>query len=271
MESLKTYLKEVRTIPLLSVEEEIDLSKKIKKGNERARKKMIRANLRLVINIAKRYMHLGIPLMDLIEEGNIGLMKAVKKFDHERGYRFSTYAAWWIRQSISRSVSEQGRLVRIPAYMNESILKWKKASEQLSQKLKRIPTDKELAKKLKMSLDKIAQVKNLITTKISSLEAPIGEEGEDDIKDLIEDKTAVSPDKGIKELLDKERLNSLLGKMQKREREVLDLRFGLSDGRIYTLAEIAKRLKLSRERVRQIEEAALKQLRLFSEKQEKEL
>ena len=149
MEALKTYFKEVRQIPLLTAKQEIELNKRIRKGDELARKDMIRANLRLVINIAKRYMHLGIPFLDLIEEGNLGLMKAVERFDHRKGFRFSTYAAWWIRQGITRSISEQGKMIRVPVYMNDLIAKWKKNKESLSQKLKRIPTDLVISKKIK--------------------------------------------------------------------------------------------------------------------------
>ena len=158
MEALKTYLKEVRLIPLLTAKQEIELNKKIRKGDEIARKDMIRANLRLVINIAKRYMRLGTPFLDLIEEGNLGLMKAVEKFDHRKGFRFSTYAAWWIRQGLTRSISEQGKMIRVPVYMNDLITKWKKTKERLSQKLKRIPSDKEIAKKLKLTPEKTDQI-----------------------------------------------------------------------------------------------------------------
>ena len=168
MEALKTYLKEVRDISLLTPKEEIELSKKIKKGDEQARKHMIRANLRLVINIAKRYMHLGIPLLDLIEEGNLGLMKAVDRFNPRKGYRFSTYAAWWIKQGITRSISEQSKMIRIPVYVNELIARWKKTKERLSQKLKRPPRDEEVAKKMKITKDKIEHINFWISAQTSS-------------------------------------------------------------------------------------------------------
>lgn len=268
MESLRLYLKEVRTIPLLTAKEEIDLANKIKKGNEQARKAMIRANLRLVINIAKRYMYLGIPLLDLIEEGNLGLMKAVDKFDPKRGFRFSTYAAWWIRQGITRSISEQGKMIRVPVYMSDLITKWKKTKERLSQKLKRIPTDEEIAKKLKLPKDKIEQINFWMSTSTSSLDAPIGDENENQVSDLIEDQTSVSPDEGIEHMLDKERIKGLLDTMSQRERHILDMRFGLIDSRPHTLAEVAKNLGVSRERVRQIEEAAILKLRKCVEQQE---
>lgn len=271
MEALKTYLKKVRIISLLTAKQEIDLSKRIKKGDEQARKDMIRANLRLVINIAKRYMYLGIPLLDLIEEGNLGLMKAVDKFDPRKGYRFSTYAAWWIKQGITRSISEQGKVIRVPVYMNELIAKWKKTKERLSQKLNRPPSDEEVAKKLKLAKEKVEQINFWLTTTTSSLEAPVGEESESQVMDLLEDHSAASPDAQIEILMDKERVTSLLRATSNREREVLDMRFGLADGKQYTLAEVAKKLKVSRERVRQIEEMALKKLRKFVENEHQEL
>jgi RNA polymerase primary sigma factor len=271
MEALRTYLKEIRNIPLLTPKEERGLTRKIKRGDEQARKTMIRANLRLVINIAKRYMYLGTPLLDLIEEGNLGLMKAVDRFNPRKGYRFSTYAAWWIRQAIMRSILEQGKIIRIPVYMSELIVKWKKTAEQLSQKLKRTPTDEEIARKMKLPKDKIEQINFWLSATTSSLETPIGEEGESQLLDLVEDQTVVSPDHEIEHFLDKERVGKLLGIMTQREKEVLDMRFGLIDGKRHTLAEVAKKLRVSRERVRQIEEEALKKLRKFIQQQEKGL
>src|SRR4030042_5864946 len=189
MEALKNYLKDIRNIPLLTAEEEITLSRKIKKGDERSRMAMIRANLRLVINIAKRYMYLGIPFLDLIEEGNLGLMKAVDKFDPRKGYRFSTYAAWWIKQGITRSISEQGKMIRVPVYMTDLISKWKKQKEKLAQKLKRIPSDTEISKRLRLPKDKIDQINFWLSASTSSLDAPIGDEGESQVSELIEDET----------------------------------------------------------------------------------
>ncbi len=270
MEALKTYLKEVRQIPLLTAKEEVELNKKIRRGDEIARKKMIQANLRLVINIAKRYMRMGTPFLDLIEEGNLGLMKAVEKFDHRKGFRFSTYAAWWIKQGITRSLSEQGRMIRVPVYMNDLITKWKKNKERLSQKLKRIPTDEEIAKKLKITAEKTEQINFWMSSTTSSLEAPIGEDSENRVSDLVEDTNAISPDAGIEHLLDKERVENLLEVMSDREREILDLRFGLTNTKPQTLAEVAKKIGVSRERIRQIEESALKKLKKFVLGQEKE-
>jgi RNA polymerase primary sigma factor len=271
MESLKLYLKEIRTIPLLTAEQEVKLARKIKRGDEMARKGMIRANLRLVINIAKRYMHLGIPLLDLIEEGNLGLMKAVDKFKPQKGFRFSTYAAWWIKQSITRSITEQGKMIRVPVYMSDLITKWKKKKEELAQKLKYIPSDREIAKKLRLTKAKMDQINFWMTSTTSSLDAPVGEDSESQVSDLIEDESAISPDAGIVRLMDKERVRNLLGYMTEREREVLDMRFGLKNGKSQTLADVAKKLDVSRERVRQIEEEALRKLKRFVETQEQEL
>jgi len=269
MENIKSYIKEVRKAPLLTAKEEVDLSKKARKGDVAARDKMIRANLRLVISIAKKYMHLGIPLMDLIEEGNVGLMRAVEKFNPKKGFRFSTYAAWWIKQSITRSVFDQSRTVRIPVYVNELLTKYKKTNERLMGKLKRVPTDEEIAKSMRVSIEKISKVRSVIM-KTSSLDAPIDEEGGNEIIDLIEDKTSASPDSELNKVFTKERLEGLLDNINEREHQILDLRFGLGDGKTHTLAEVSKKLGVSRERIRQIEENALKKLKKFISEQEKE-
>ncbi len=255
----------------MTPEEEIAVTRRVKKGDEQARKNMIRANLRLVINIAKRYMYLGIPFLDLIEEGNLGLMKAVDKFEPKKGYRFSTYAAWWIKQSIMRSIVEQGKMIRVPVYMNELIAKWKKKKEALSQKLNRLPSDEEVARKLKLSKSKTEQINFWLVTQTSSLEAPIGEESENQVIDLVESQTVVAPDAQIEHLLDKERVGGLLEKMSQRERKVLDMRFGLVNGKGHTLAQVAQKIGVSRERVRQIEECALKKLKNFVQQQEKSM
>lgn len=262
VESIKTYFKEIRHIPLLKAKEEIDLAKRIKKGDEEARRTMINSNLRLVINIAKRYMNFGIPFMDLIEEGNIGLMRAVDKFNPKKGYRFSTYAAWWIKQSITRAIIEQGKIIRIPVYMSETISKWKKTTDKLTSKLRRKPTVQEVAKKMKLTVEKTREIDKWMT-KMSSLEAPIGEDKEGQVKDIIEDETLAAPDEELEKFLDKERITDLLSFMNKKQRKVLDLRFGLTDGKSHTLAQIARKMNISRERVRQIEEVALKKLRKF--------
>jgi RNA polymerase primary sigma factor len=271
MEALRTYLKEVRTIPLLTALEEIQLSKRVQKNDEQARKRMIRSNLRLVINIAKKYIHLGIPLLDLIEEGNLGLMKAVEKYNPHKGFRFSTYGAWWIRQGIIRAIAQQGKMVRLPVYINELLTKWKKTKEQLTQKLHRVPSDEEVAKRMRLPKERIEEINLWLSTTTSSLEAPIGEEDENQVLDLVESQTAVQPDEAVEKIFDKEHLAGLLGdiRISDRERQVLGMRVGLTGGKQHTLADIAKKLKVSRERVRQIEEEALKKLRKFATDQER--
>ncbi|MBL7070526.1 MAG: sigma-70 family RNA polymerase sigma factor [Candidatus Omnitrophica bacterium] len=270
MEALRTYLKEIRRVKLLTAAEEVKFGNKVKRGDEQARKSMIQANLRLVVNIAKKYIYLGIPLLDLIEEGNLGLMKAVDKFDPKKGYRFSTYAAWWIKQGITRSIVQQGKMIRIPVYMNELISKWKKHKERLSHKLKRLPRDEEVAKSMKLPPGKISQINFWLSTSTSSLDAPVDEDGGTQVLDLLEDHNSASPDAGISQLLDREHIDVLLGMMSEREKNVLDMRFGLTSGSSNTLAEVAEELGVSRERARQIEEAALKKLRRFAEEQEKD-
>ncbi|MFA5087418.1 MAG: RNA polymerase sigma factor RpoD/SigA [Candidatus Omnitrophota bacterium] len=260
MDPIKAYLKDVRPIPLLSAEDEINLARKIRKGDSKARETMIRSNLRLVISIAKRYVNLGVSLSDLIEEGNIGLMKSVMKFDPDKGFRFSTYAAWWIKQSISRAIVDQGKLIRVPVYMNEEIFKYKKAIEGLTHKLKRKPSAGDIAKKLKVSAEKVREWENAIA-KMSSLDAPIGEEGDGQVKDMIEDENLVGPDEQVEIFMNKERTTELLEMLDEREKKVINMRFGLLDGNAHTLAEIADELGVSRERIRQIEEATLKKIR----------
>ena len=269
-DSIKLYLKEIKDIPLLTAEQEIDLAGKIKKGSRAARQKMIKSNLRLVINIAKRYSYLGIPLSDLIEEGNLGLMKAVGKYNANKGYRFSTYAAWWIKQYITRAIANQGKTIRIPVYMVELLIRFKKVQELLSQKLKRTPSVQEIAKKMKKPVVKVKRLKEIVS-KISSLHAPIGEDGSGEFMDLIEDE---SPSTSVDELasfLLRERIASLLEKMNNRERKILILRYGLKDSITRTLDETAKKFGITRERVRQIESAAMKKLRIYIKQQEKEL
>jgi len=266
---IKAYLKDVRPIALLTAEEEIDLAHKIKKGDKHAREKMIKANLRLVISIAKRYTNLGVALSDLIEEGNIGLMKSVEKYDPERGFRFSTYAAWWIKQGISRAIIDQGKMIRVPVYMNEEILKYKKTVERLTHKLKRKPRVGEIAKTLKTTVDKVRYWEKSIA-KMSSLDAPIGEAGDGQVIDIIEDENIVAPDENLEIFMNKERAMGFLDLLNERERKILDMRYGLSDGKTHTLAQIAKQLGVSRERVRQLEAAIIKKIRQILKSKEKE-
>ena len=260
MDPIKAYLKDIRPIPLLTPEEEIDLARKIKKGDKAAREKMIKANLRLVISIAKRYSNLGVPLSDLIEEGNIGLMRSVDKFDPNRGFRFSTYGAWWIKQGISRAIIDQGKMIRVPVYMNEEIFKYKKIVEKLTHKLRRKPRVGEIAKKMQLSVDKVRELENSIA-KMSSLDAPIGESGDGQIKDIIQDESIVLPDEELETFFNKERAIGFLDMLGERERKIIEMRYGLADGEEHTLAQIAKVLGVSRERVRQIEAATIKKIR----------
>lgn len=265
---IKAYLKDIRPIPLLTAKQEVELSRKVQKGDKDARETMIKSNLRLVISVAKRYTNLGVPLSDLIEEGNIGLMKSVEKFDPERGFRFSTYAAWWIKQGISRAIIDQGKMIRVPVYMNEEIMKYKKAREKLTHKLKRKPTHGEIAKKLKVPVDKVRNLENSIT-KMSSLDAPIGEDGDGQVKDMIEDHSIASPDSQLEKFINKERATEFLEMLNERERRILDMRYGLTDGNTHTLAEIAEELGVSRERIRQLEVATIKKIRQIIENKEK--
>lgn len=267
MDPIKAYLKDVRKIPLLTAKEEVELSRLVQKGDEEARKRMIRSNLRLVISIAKRYMNLGVPLSDLIEEGNIGLMKSIEKFDPERGFRFSTYSAWWIKQGISRAIIDQGKMIRVPVYMNEEILKYKKTVEMLTHKLKRKPHVNEIARKLQTTVDKIRDLERAIA-KMSSLDAPIGEDGDSQVKDIIEDQGSVGADEQLEVFFNRERAHGYLAMLGERERKILTMRYGLEDGKSYTLAEIANKLGVSRERVRQIEAATIKKIQQHIKQQE---
>jgi len=264
-ESIKLYLKDIKDVPLLTAEEELALAKRVVAGEEAARTKMIKSNLRLVINIAKRYRHFGVPLVDLIEEGNLGLIKAVSKFNPEKGFRFSTYASWWIRQYVNRGLANQGKIIRIPVYLVESIIKYKKCLEELAQKHKRRPRPSEIAKLMKVPTHKVRLISTLVT-KVASLETPVGEDDAGQFIDLIEDEAASAPDDQIYEFLRNERIEALLEKMKHRDAQVLQLRYGLKDGRRRTLAEVAKHFGITRERVRQIEKGALKKLKRGIEK-----
>ena len=270
MDPLKLYIKDIKDIPLLTAEEEIKLARRIKRGDSQARRQMIRSNLRLVINIAKQYGRYGLPLLDLIEEGNLGLMKAVGKFDPKRGYRFSTYAAWWIRQHVTRSLADQSKTVRIPVYMVEILSRFKKVQEKLVHRHRRKPTVAELSKAMRLSVSKIKQMQQF-DQGTTSLDQTVGEEGEASIMDLMQDpKTDTSQD-NVNQLIRSERVMALLDKMGTREREILELRFGLKTGDALTLHEVAKRFKITRERVRQIEEIALKKLRTFISSQSRDI
>ncbi|MFA5145996.1 MAG: RNA polymerase sigma factor RpoD/SigA [Candidatus Omnitrophota bacterium] len=270
MDAIRLYLKDIKKLPLLTPEEEIDLANRIKKGDKAARAKMIQSNLRLVINIAKKYSNLGVSMLDLIEEGNLGLMKAVEKFNPKKGYRFSTYAAWWIRQYISRAIANQGKTVRMPVYIIELLMRFKKATDQLTVTFKRKPKVSEIAKKMRLPMKRARQLSKMATG-ISSLNTPIGEDSSTEFLDLIEDESIVSAVDGLSNFLMQERIKDLLDKMSKREKRILVLRFGLKDGVPKTLRDTAKYFGITRERVRQIENAAMKKMREVIMQQEKEI
>ena len=270
MDAIKLYLKDIRDLPLLSPEDEKMLAYKIRKGDKKARQRMIKSNLRLVINIAKKYSYLGVPMLDLIEEGNLGLMKAVTKFDPDKGYRFSTYAAWWIKQYITRAVANQGKTVRVPVYVMEMLMRFQKVKKHLTQKNKKSPQIQEIAKKMKLPLSRVRQLHRMASN-ISSLNAPIGESGDSEFMDLLEDDSIVNAVDELSQFLLKERIEGLLHKMTERERKILELRFGLNDdGDTRTLRDTAKNFGITRERVRQIEAACMVKLRKMMEEQEKE-
>jgi RNA polymerase primary sigma factor len=259
---IRSYLRDIKEIPLLTARQEIELAIKIRRGDAKAKRQMTLSNLRLVINIAKRYAHLGVPLLDLIEEGNLGLMKAVTKYNPHKGFRFSTYGAWWIRQYITRAIANQGKTVRIPVYMTELLSKFKRITEGLSQTLGRKPTAMELARRMRLPVERIERLQELVTSsQATSLETPVGEEGETEMIDLLQDETTPSPQEDIGRFLQHERIAALLRKMGERERRVLVLRYGLEDGISRTLGETAKFFDITRERVRQIEAVAMRKLR----------
>lgn len=263
MDVVKAYLEKIKAIPVLTFEEEKDLIRKAKKGNRDARRKIINSNLKLVVNIAKHYVYFDLPFIDLIAEGNIGLMRAINKYDPNKGYRFSTYASWWIRQAVTRAIVDQGKTIRIPVYMNEIMNRYKKVQEQLRQKLKREPSRDEVAKKLKISNEKIGEI-DLWTQKKASLETPVGEYGNTELGELLTDDDIVDSHMDVDRIFDKEQISYLLDFVSEREKMVLDLRFGITDGVTHTLAEAAKILKLSRERIRQIEQKALEKLKRYA-------
>ncbi|HEU4965502.1 MAG TPA: RNA polymerase sigma factor RpoD [Bacilli bacterium] len=257
---VRMYLKEIGRVPLLSADEEIELARRIEEGNEEAKRRLAEANLRLVVSIAKRYVGRGMLFLDLIQEGNMGLIKAVEKFDYRKGYKFSTYATWWIRQAITRAIADQARTIRIPVHMVETINKLIRISRQLLQELGREPTAEEIAAEMDMSPDKVREILKIAQEPVS-LETPIGEEDDSHLGDFIEDQDALAPaDAAAYELL-KEQLEDVLDTLTEREENVLRLRFGLDDGRTRTLEEVGKVFGVTRERIRQIEAKALRKLR----------
>ena len=257
---VKVYLKEIGRVPLLSSEEEIELAKRMAEGDEKAKKRLSEANLRLVVSIAKRYVGRGMQFLDLIQEGNLGLIKAVEKFDHTKGFKFSTYATWWIRQAITRAIADQARTIRIPVHMVETINKVKKVSNQLLHKNGPEPTAEEIAKELDLPVDKVREIMRVAQEPVS-LETPIGEEEDSHLGDFIPDDDAPAPAEAASHTLLKEQLSDVLQTLTPREEKVLRLRFGLEDGRSRTLEEVGKEFNVTRERIRQIEAKALRKLR----------
>lgn len=257
---VRMYLKEIGRISLLSPEEELVLSEKVAEGDEVAKNKLAESNLRLVVSIAKRYVGRGLLFLDLIQEGNIGLMKAVDKFDSDKGYKFSTYATWWIRQAITRALADQARTIRVPVHMVETINKMSRIQRQLTLELNREPSEEELAKKMGISLDKVREVIKISQEPVS-LETPIGEEDDSHLGDFIKDESSMSPEEYATNEILKEEIKSVLMTLQVREQEVLELRFGLVDGTCHTLEEVGKKFNVTRERIRQIEAKALRKLR----------
>lgn len=257
---VRMYLKEIGKVPLLSAEEEIELAKKMEMGDEDAKKRLAEANLRLVVSIAKRYVGRGMLFLDLIQEGNLGLIKAVEKFDYRKGYKFSTYATWWIRQAITRAIADQARTIRIPVHMVETINKLIRVSRQLLQELGREPTPEEIAEEMNMPVDRVREILKISQEPVS-LETPIGEEEDSHLGDFIQDDNVPVPADAAAFTLLKEQLVEVLGTLTEREQKVLRLRFGLDDGRARTLEEVGKEFNVTRERIRQIEAKALRKLR----------
>ncbi|MCI8494364.1 MAG: RNA polymerase sigma factor RpoD [Lachnospiraceae bacterium] len=257
---VRMYLKEIGKVPLLSAEEEIELAKRMELGDQEAKKRLAEANLRLVVSIAKRYVGRGMLFLDLIQEGNLGLIKAVEKFDYRKGYKFSTYATWWIRQAITRAIADQARTIRIPVHMVETINKLIRVSRQLLQELGREPSPEEIAAEMSMPVERVREILKISQEPVS-LETPIGEEEDSHLGDFIQDDNVPVPADAAAFTLLKEQLVEVLGTLTEREQKVLRLRFGLDDGRARTLEEVGKEFNVTRERIRQIEAKALRKLR----------
>lgn len=259
---VKMYLKEIGVVPLLKTHEEREIAARIKEGDEVAKDELITANLRLVVAIAKKYVGRGLLFLDLIQEGNLGLVKAVEKFDHTKGFKFSTYATWWIRQAITRAIADQARTIRIPVHMVETINKLTRISRQLVQELGREATAEEIAERMgnNMTADRVREIQRIALEPVS-LESPIGEEDDSHLGDFIEDKQAISPEEYASRELLKDEINAVLSTLTDREKKVLELRFGLIDGKTRTLEEVGREFNVTRERIRQIEAKAIRKLR----------
>jgi RNA polymerase primary sigma factor len=260
-DSVRLYLREIGKIPLLNSEEELDLARRVVSGDKDAKDKMAEANMRLVVSIAKRYVGRGLDLLDLIQEGNTGLLRAVEKFDPDKGFKFSTYATWWIRQAITRAIADQARTIRIPVHMVETINKLLRTQRRLTQELNREPSNEEIAKAMEIDVDKVEHIMK-IKQDISSLDASIRDDEEDSVlADFIEDEDTVSPEESATGQLLKEQVKDMLGALTEREQKILKLRFGLEDGKSHTLEEVGQEFSVTRERIRQIEAKALAKLR----------
>ena len=262
---VRMYLREIGKVSLLTASEEVDLAQRMEAGDVEAKKKLIDANLRLVVSIAKKYIGRGMLFLDLIQEGNLGLIRAVEKFDYRRGFKFSTYATWWIRQAITRAIADQARTIRVPVHMVETINKMVRVSRLLVQELGREPTDDEIAAKMNIEPGRVEEIRRISQLPVS-LETPIGEEEDSQLGDFIEDHDLPSPDEAAAGHLLHEQIEEMLGTLSEREREVLHFRFGLEDGHSYTLEEVGKKFNVTRERIRQIEAKALRKLRQPSKK-----
>ena len=257
---VRMYLKEIGTVPLLSAEEELELAKRKSAGDNAAKERLIEANLRLVVSIAKRYTGRGMSFLDLVQEGNLGLIKGVEKFDYEKGYKLSTYATWWIRQSVTRALADQARTIRVPVHMVETINKMSKMQRKLTLELGYEPSIPELAKALDMSEEKVMEIMQ-IAREPASLETPIGEEDDSNLGDFVADSNVVTPEQNVESVMLREHIDTLLADLKERERQVIVLRFGLEDGHPRTLEEVGKEFNVTRERIRQIEAKALRKLR----------
>ena len=257
---VRMYLKEIGTVPLLTADEEMELAKKKAQGDESAKERLIEANLRLVVSIAKRYTGRGMSFLDLVQEGNLGLIKGVEKFDYTKGYKLSTYATWWIRQSVTRALADQARTIRVPVHMVETINKMSKMQRKLTLELGYEPSVAELAKALDMSEDKVMEIMQ-IAREPASLETPIGEEDDSNLGDFVADVNTVTPEGNVESVMLRDHIDALLGDLKERERQVIELRFGLRDGHPRTLEEVGKEFNVTRERIRQIEAKALRKLR----------
>lgn len=257
---VRMYLKEIGTVPLLTTEEELTLAKRKAEGDEYAKERLIEANLRLVVSIAKRYTGRGMSFLDLVQEGNLGLIKGVEKFDYTKGYKLSTYATWWIRQSVTRALADQARTIRVPVHMVETINKMSKMQRKLTLELGYEPSVTELADALEMSEDKVMEIMQ-IAREPASLETPIGEEDDSNLGDFVADSNVVTPEGNVENVMLREHIDSLLKDLKERERQVIELRFGLKDGHPRTLEEVGKEFNVTRERIRQIEAKALRKLR----------